>query len=159
MELLERFKETLKDSKITELEMSWTFRCSSDDLKLILEGKKSYTNEQELIMFRFILKERKIRSAFQVMEDFFKGEENIATISKEDVEKIVGRIEREHAKVLGSKQGKGNYSLETHSGVEIIVTPSSMYKDGHGALFLSANDYEAYRNKSADKPTINGNTN
>lgn len=167
MELLDEFKKTMQDSKISEFEMSLNFQCSPDIFRMIMDGRKPYTEENELVMFRFILKERKIRSAFQVMEDFYKGYEaqsaegsqDNVIISKKDVLTIVQRIEREHAKVLGSKPVGGyqpTNSLDTTNpprqlnlkeGFEIQVYQNELMKDGTAHLFLSPNDFEDYRKK------------
>lgn len=71
MELLERFKQVLKDSKISEVEMSWNFKCSPEDFQAILTSVKPYSQEHELVMLRFIFKEAKQADMYWRME-FFK---------------------------------------------------------------------------------------
>ncbi len=121
--LLDKFKSTLKDSNLSELEMSFNFNCTPDEFKLIMDGHKAYTEAQELVMLRFLFKQGK------------------------GVRPVI--IPNHEVSVIGMNGGESenNTIPIRHSGLQFIIAPSGMYKQGTGAIFMSPEDYELYKSK------------
>jgi len=55
--VIDLFKSALAGSNMTELEMSWNLKVTEKRLQQILEGEKKYTDREEQIMIRFIVKQ------------------------------------------------------------------------------------------------------
>lgn len=67
-ELITVFSETLEASDTTETEMSWNLKLQDGEIKSFLAGEIKPNDEQQLIMYRFIFKEkRKIPSRMKAI--------------------------------------------------------------------------------------------